>query len=210
MRLDFSKLDGINNEQEMIDAFKTQINQADIDDQPFLSDVLAWHDNRRTAAMIAIHEVDEEDAHVRRWRVKVRCGEFGKLPVKGDTVDFIVDINRISRDGKLTSSEEINTAKINGSYATKYEKRRSYTIDEKGCILCPLDDAINFLRDYGVHSYTGYALPHLKPETSIEPAMCKDGQTRIIRYWRYEEVDNEQYEKLPLLNGATTGKKTRN
>lgn len=203
MRFDFEHFPKLLSAKDRIELIKKQLAGLDKNDPVYLSDCLVRQNDLGTDVLCAVGELDSEAVNARqvgyRWKLKVIRDEWGNVPMPGDIVEMVRPKNRKNRDHQPVSPDVINAAMADGSYATQYEIRRQYVVDEKGCIECIFEDAVDFLRDYGIHSVTGYALPHGKPEHSTEPCRAPDGSMLHVWYWRYKEVDAHQYSQLKKI-----------
>ena len=200
MRFDFEHFPIMLSSKDRVEAIKKQLAPLDKNDPVFLSDCLVRMNDLGTDVLCAVFELDFEETSARRigyrWKLKVLRDEWGNIPRPGDVVEMVRPKNRKDRDHRPVSPEVLNAAMADGSFSSRFEMKRQYIVDEKGCIECVFEDAVEFLRDYGVHSVTGFALPHGKPEHSQDPAKAPDGSMLHIWYWRYREMDNHQYSQL--------------
>ena len=133
------------------------------------------------------------------WKILVRRDEWGNAPAPGEKVARRVPINRKfldNNDARYTHSTQINQAKVDGSYPDRFEESREYEVDEKGCITCHFDDAGYFLFNWGIHHKTNRGMCS-KPEYSTEPVLSPSGDKLHVHYWRYSEVDADDYRQLP-------------
>jgi len=210
MNLNYDQIALKQDPDERLDYIKAQLRLMDRDDPIYLSDVISKQKNVGGDILIALSEIAAEDRMSKTneilWTIKVLRDEWGNVPQPGDTVEWVYPINRTTRDGRPLMAEDANVAMMDGSFSDKYEGKRVYRVDKKGCIRCPLEDAVNFLNTHGIHGKTGYALPHGKPEQSTEPCKAPNGDKLHIWYWRYSEQSKEMYEKLPVVE-AVSGKK---
>jgi hypothetical protein len=70
---------------------------------------------------------------------------------------------------------------------------KTFIVDDKGCITVNAKDAQDFLRLFGVHSGTGYAIsPHVV-EHSADPAKAPDGSYKHVWYYRFKECESTIY-----------------
>jgi hypothetical protein len=163
-----------------------------------LSDLIINHLTHQPVLTL-LAEKDESDRQSMRqpwvWRIQVLRDEWGDVPQPGDVVARVVPKNRKTRQGPVSASD-FNRAMVDGSFSQKYEDRREYKVDDKGCILVPFGDAVFFLQHYGYNSVTGHAVCG-KPEFSEEPVKCPRGGQRHVHYWRYSEISEADYARLP-------------
>lgn len=179
------------------------LNNCDADDPPFLSAILVHAEEN---AALRTMEILASGQYPFQWHIMVLRGEFGESFKPGDVVTRVVPINRVKRNGDLVTPRVMSLAKKDGSYERKYERKKQFKVDSKGCISCGYDDAVYFLNNWGYNKKTNSAVTK-KPEYSYEPVDVKDftkGQKKHVRYWRYAEMDKFDYEALPTIQ---TGKK---
>ena len=73
-------------------------------------------------------------------------------------------------------------------------------MDDKGCITCGYEHAMQLIRSFGTHPITGKGGPplsiHKIPHTQ-DPANCPDGSKKHAWYWRIKEMQKSDYDKLP-------------
>jgi hypothetical protein len=184
------------------------ISGCDLDDPPYLSDVLAHPKGGPLVQIRLGMEANSRSGKRFRWKIKVLCNEYGEPPKVGDTVTRTIreprQIYSNLNEHTLISTGDMNTATTAG-YGSDYHTVIPFLVDEKGCIECEFDDAVYFLHGYGVHGRTNRVLNGQRAKrVTDEPAKMKSGpykgQFKHIHYWRYQEVDQEQYEALPPLD----------
>ena len=160
--------------------------------------------------LIALEEQEKTALMTRqqpfKWKILVRRDEWGNVLQPGDVVKRVIPINRKNRDNQPVSSDLFNRAKIRGSFEAEYEYAVEYVVDDKGCIECSFSDAGYFLFNWGVHHKTNLGMT-TKREQSEEPCKAPNGNMLHVWYWRYSEVDREDYEKLPSRKQAEKIKK---
>lgn len=170
------------------------------DDPPPLSDVYTNMKNGGQAILIALDHLDKQNNRVGgkpfTWRIEVLRDEWGNIPMPGEVVERVFPVNRKNRKHHPVPARDLNAAIVDGSFSDKYEDRRRYVVDPKGCIQCTFDDATYFLFNWGVHFRTKYGMCG-KDEHSREPVKTPEGQTLHVWYWRYAEVPAHEYNKLP-------------
>jgi len=168
-------------------------------DPPYLSNVYANLDQGSQTILIALAEQEQQQKRPGgtpfTWNLLVRRDEFGNIPAAGEYVERVIPINRKDREGAPVQSKIINAAMLDGSFSEKFEMRTKYLIDSKGCIQCTFSDAGYFLYNWGVHHKTNRGIT-TRPELSAEPYDTPEGKLHVW-YWRYSEVDAEDYLKLP-------------
>ena len=195
----FFNLDEINREpdQDKQDKMiRAALEECTQDDPPFLSAILVHHEENASALTM---EILASGAFPFQWRLKALRGEFGEDMKPGDVVCRDIPINRVNRKGDLVTPRVMSLAKKDGSYDRKYEQRKQFKLDAKGCFLCGYDDAAYFLFNWGYNKKTNTAVTR-KPEYSFEPVDLRDptkGQKKHVRYWRYAEMDKDDYASLP-------------
>jgi hypothetical protein len=206
----FFPLDEIEKELDLDkqdDMIHDILSQCDPDDPPFLSAILV-HSQENGA--FRVMEILATNQYPFQWKLKVLRDEWGAVPGTKEwekshggrlVVEREIPINRVKRDGDLVTPRVMSLAKKDGSYDQKYERRKQFKIDAKGCITCGYDDAVYFMNNWGYNQKTSSAVTK-KPEYSYEPRDIKDptaGNKKHVRYWRYSEKDREDYEKLPNM-----------
>lgn len=164
----------------------------------YLSDLFA-NSRKRQAVLSLLAEKDKIDRDTLQppwtWRILVLKDEWGNVPQPGDKVERVIPVNRKRPEGPVGSGE-INASMVDGSYRRRFERVRAYTVDEKGCITVPFEDAGYFLTQYGIHYVSRMALCG-HPELSTDPVKSPVGSLMHVHYWRYAEVDAATYETLP-------------
>ncbi|MCK5610766.1 hypothetical protein KAR91_53330 [Candidatus Pacearchaeota archaeon] len=140
----------------------------------------------------------DDDEQQMRWNIKVKRDEWGNELGPGDVVLRKTQKILKDRSGHLISPMEMSRALQDGSYDKRFVKVKEFKIDNYGCIECNFEDAVHFLNIWGLHCETGRALT-TKKETSKEPVNAPNGQKLHCHYWRYQEMTEDQYAKLPEL-----------
>ena len=171
------------------------------DDPPFLSHLLVHYDENAT---VQVMEALASGHYSFEWKIKVLRDEWGNEVKPGENVTRPIPINRVKRDGDLVTPSVLSKARRDGSYA-RYEKNKPFQLDDRGCITCGFDDAVYFVNNWGYNKKTNSAVTK-KPEYSYEPVDLRDptkGMKKHIRYWRYAEMDEADYAKLPVLSSQT-------
>jgi len=190
---------------EIIDAI---IGECANDDPPYLSDVLAHKKGGPLVQVRLGEEAEKRGGKNFRWKIRVLCDDYGQVPQPGDVVTRTIrERSQLYSDQEshtLWGNADMDVAKMQGTYADDFETRIEFVIDDKGCIECGFDDAVAFLNGHGVHGVSGRPLnPHNAKRVTDEPVKLKSGphagEFKHIHYWRYQEVDAEQYEALPKL-----------
>lgn len=196
----FFPLDTVNKEydEDKVDAMiRSILAECQEDDPPFLSALLVHADENAT---VQIFEALSSSEYSFRWRILVLRDEWGNEVKPGSSVIRPIPINRIKRDGDLVTPRELSKARRDGSFA-RYEYLKAFPVDARGCFTCDFDDAVYFIHNWGFNRKTKTAVTK-KPEYSYEPVDLRDpakGMKKHIRYWRYAEMDKEDYAKLPVL-----------
>jgi hypothetical protein len=178
-------------------------NIEDSNDVPYLSDILIRGGGVGQPVLEELEAMESEAIMSRdadslmKWKLKVIRDEWGNPPRPGDKV---IKINKLplNKRGKSLPPDELNLAMLDGSYAKRFEKHVPYTIDEKGCIECSFTDAGYFLIHHGIHGKTERTM-NTKEEHSTEPVDAPNGSKIHVWYWRFMEVDAEDYKNLPKL-----------
>jgi len=177
-------------------------------DPPLLSDAIAGFDKGGVHILEALAEkyhLDRDMPENMRFRWKIFCkrDEWGNAPSPGDIVYRKVQKPLMHAPGKPALSSELSLDIINGTYNEKWCRFIPYEVDEKGCITCEFQDAVHFIRCWGIHPNSGLGGPplsmHLR-EQSQEPVMAPDGNKLHVWYHRYVEIDKAGYEALPKID----------
>lgn len=199
MIFQIDKIDAIDNPDERDEYINRILGNLKPDDPPFLSYLLVNADVSN--AVVQTMEALASGRYSFVWRIKKLRGEFGEEPKHGDVVVRVVPINRQRRNGDLVTPRDLTRAKQDGTYSNRYELRREYRLDEKGCFSCDYSDAVYFLKTWGYNKKTNSAITR-HPEYSYEPVDLRDatkGQKKHVRYWRYAEMDSADYARLQVL-----------
>lgn len=179
-----------------------------VDDPPYLSDVLTTPKGGPALQIRLGMEANKRSGKRFMWKIKVLCDEYGTPPKQGDVVSRTIrEAHQVYSDElkhTLHNTADMNVAIVSDSFNGEYNTRIDFIVDEKGCIECAFDDAHYFLFGYGVHGRTGKVInPQRALRVTATPSRMKSGphagQMKHIHYWRYKEVDNEQYEALEPL-----------
>ena len=168
-------------------------------DPLFLSDAIVRGGREGSTVLYGL-ALQEEKALLERkepmlWKLLVIQDEWGDIPQPGDIV-YKVNKKSLKRGKKLISSNELNVAKMDGSYDKLFEERRPYVVDAKGCIECSFTDAGHFLQTRGKHSVSNRPITTQR-DISTERFETPDGRQRHIHYWLYREITKKEYETLP-------------
>lgn len=200
MHIDFDRITEKQNVNEQSDMIQTWIAACEDDDPIYLSDCLVRASGKGGVVLLELGEQEKRSANgfgtPMKWRLLVIRDEWGHVPKPGETVKKINKRSLKRRDGSVIPLGEREAAMNDGSYSKLYEEIVEYPVDEKGCIECTFTDAGYFLSQYGIHGKSNRAIT-TKKEMSTEPADYPKGGKRHVHYWRFKEVDREQYENLP-------------
>jgi hypothetical protein len=210
MIIPLEKLDAIDDEDKRDDEIRAILSVLPGDNPPFLS-VLQVYMAESNAA-VQVTEMLASGQFPFRWRIKVLRDEWGRVPPPGEEVVRRMPVNRRKRDGDLVTPRMLTKARKDGSYDLKYIRKVPFKIDNKGCITCGYDDAAYFIFNWGYNLKTRTAVTN-KPEYSYEPVDMRDpskGMRKHVRYWRYAEMDKEDYAALPDLTASQNQKRKGN
>jgi hypothetical protein len=171
------------------------------DDPPYLSDVLVNYNRGGATFLERLGQMAEDRGEVDfKWKIRVISDEWGQPVKPGDVVTRKIARNNRDHRGNLTSCMDRNIAIAAGTYEDDYYRHLPFKVDDRGCIECGFEDAVAFINTRGIHGRSGRPLPmNTHPVAAEEPVKCADGQHRTPHYRLYQEVDNEQYEALPVL-----------
>jgi hypothetical protein len=194
MRVDLSRLVGLDNHRKINVALDSIISESIAKDDPiFFSDLLVnWQDSYILVSAL----MEDEEA---KYKLLVLCNEWGEKVYPGDKVRR-KHKRPLVRDGVPTPAKTLNQWKAQGIYDQKRYTYTTYLVDEKGCITVSAEDCEYFLRRWGIHSISGHRLSVYTEKTSGDKA--KDpvtGEKKFVHYWRYKEMTPEMYADLPKL-----------
>ena len=210
MKLNRDNFKNIEDQQTRTMAVQQELAQFAPDDPPYLSDIYVNLDDGGQAALVGLEQQYATNrANPFVWKILVRRDEWGNVPAPGEKVVRRIPKNRKwvqNNEAKYTSSAQLNSAKVDGSYSDTFEEVREFEVDDKGCISCTFDDAGYFLFNWGVHHKTGRGMCS-KPEYSTEPVAAPNGNKLHVHYWRYSEVDVDDYQQLPQREKKTRKKR---
>lgn len=180
------------------------LDKFDSEDPPFLSNLLVHSDEN---AVVHIMEILSSGDYPFVWCIKHLRDEWGRELRPGENVTRSIPINRVKRDGDLISPRIMSKAKKDGSYSRRFERIKEFPLDDKGCFKCEYHDAVYFLNNWGYNMKTKTAVTN-KPEYSYEPVDMRDptkGQKKHVRYWRYAEMDRNDYAALMPFQKSKKG-----
>lgn len=185
-------------QREIFVKFYQECVQKDL--APFISDFIIEGDSWGCLPMIIIAESEGERVHdgepLLKFKLRVLCDKWGQ-PVKcGDIVVHSIP----SKAWKGASPVDETRARQMGKYEELFRKHLEYKVDERGCISVPFHTASYFIQQFGVHSKTG--LPITKQKRILPEQIPKKRnmpEMGTLHYWRYSEVTEEQYSKLPII-----------
>lgn len=215
MKINYDKFMLVPDNDDRLDLALEELQKFSASDPPDLSDIYTNLNRGGQAILMALDHSEKQNNRVGgnpfMWKIQVLRDEWGNVPQPGEIIARVEPINRKNRKYHPVAARVLNAAKVDGSFSEKFEHRRQYVVDPKGCIECTFHDAGYFLFNWGVHFRTGYGLCG-KDEHSREPVKAPNGQTMHIWYWRYAEVPVKEYEKLdPRVAPKTKrGKSTQN
>lgn len=204
--------------QILNNTIKEIIEECDYDDPPYYSDIRANYDNGGSFLNEHLGQLAARNGgRKHKWKVRVLCGEYGEKPKPGDivrrpTMPEYKNFNTGNTDGIMYGTRTRNASLAAGTYEEDFMEFNEYVLDEKGCFDCEFEDMGYFIGVYGVHGKSGRPLGRtaIGRQFSEEPVRTPDGQMKHVHYWRYTEVDKEQYEALPVLDdNKDTDKPTR-
>lgn len=199
-KINYDRFKLVPDNDDRVEIALEELNKFSPSDPPPLSDIYANLNNGGQAILIALEALDKQHNRVGgkpfTWKIQVLRDEWGNVPQPGEVVNRVLPINRKNRKSHPVPGRVLNAARMDGSFAEKFEQRVEYVVDPKGCIECTFNDATYFLFNWGVHFRTGYGMCG-KDQHSQEPVKSPNGQTLHVWYWRYTEVPADRYEKLP-------------
>lgn len=199
-RINYPVLAQIRNGSQRAEALEQEIAKCDY---LCLTDCFA---NPELGGPLTLQWLDEEakrdapSGRMRKFRIRVLRDEWGNQPPDITSVERVITLPLITRDGKQLSSRVLNDMRRRGDFERRYIVRRKYDLDEKGCFEAGYEDAGWFLSTYGIHFDSKIALPtNGRRELSASPCRAPDGSMKYIWYWRYEEAPPWVYDELPVL-----------
>jgi len=203
-------VENIEDEDLRNDKIIEMLNEMDQEDPPFLSNILI-HSQENAAVHLMEILADGQFPFV--WKLQFLRDEWGRTVgaeydernrvgyKPGDSIYREIPINRVKRNGDLVLPMELSIAKKDGSYERKYERKKQFKLDAKGCFECEFDDAVYFLYNWGYNKKTKTAVTK-KSEYSREPVDLRDpskGMKIHLHYWRFAEMDLASYKALPKI-----------
>ena len=225
-RLDLTQLKvaaGVGNLDSTLSAM---LDQCAPDDPPYLSDLIIREQDGGLFVKMELENRYNRDRNKPlsdkfTWKLLVLRDEWGNPPVPGEYVTKRQLKPLDTAPGKPATSRELTEDKRAGDYDKKWIDEIRYQIDAKGCIVCEFQDAAYFLMSFGVHGKSGRPIsmhrkptskdwegPEMRrPELSNRPVEAPDGNKLHVWYWRYQEVDRDEYEKLPILQPSNEPKR---
>jgi hypothetical protein len=199
MRVELSRIIGVKNHRAR-DAIIDEIIKEAENDPIFISDLLVEH---QTADPIL---TDLRQDKTKKYILKMICGEWGEEPEP----DFIIKRKYKKplkdREGLPIPATILNQWKRAGVYDQKRYMYEEYKLDEKGCFKVDAENAEYFLSQWGVHSISGFPLSYHPQEKSTEPVNYPGGGKRHVHYYRFKEMTQEMYDKLPVLKKTESSK----
>lgn len=170
------------------------------DKAPFISDFIIDGDNWGCVPLIVIAENEIERAKqgqpLLMFKLRCLCDERGKQMKTGDVVTRLVP----SKAWKQATPKEENSAKQRGQYNKIYKVPLQYEVDEKGCINVPFTSASYFIQHFGVHHISRAPITTKKKTTRVVDMVDgKEVERMTLHYWRFMEITDEEYSKLPTL-----------
>jgi hypothetical protein len=193
-------------------------------DPPLLSDLIANFNQGGVFVMEALGHKYKQDRDMPpesrfHWKLYVKRDEWGNGPNPDDVIMRRIQKPLEYGPGKPVPSNVLSIQKKTGQYDKLWHRYIPYKQDKKGCLTCEFQDAVHFLRCWGIHPRTGHGgeplSMHMREKTG-DPDSRKDdkhyddgrviapsGEKLRVWYWRYIEMDKEGYAKLPKLEKRT-------
>jgi hypothetical protein len=198
MKIDLNRLRGVPN-AKLADSIVSGIIKEleDADDRAYLSDLMISESQGDYSVEPLLARLRDDPR--RMYTLFCICDAHGNPVKPGDKVKRWIK-KSLYRDGMPLPTKEQNTSVLNGTWEQDFQKFDEYLVDKKGCISVSAADAeLYFLSHFGIHGKSG-ARMSMHPERSGPPVTDPDsGETKKTIYWRFKEVDKQQYEKLPDL-----------
>jgi hypothetical protein len=187
--IDFSRVTACHSEQERDLYIKEMLEWVTEDNPIYLSDILINLNNGGQIVLEYLFRLEDE-ARMRRiptreFLIHVIRKRDGNKPKSGEKIIRIYkqSLYKDKEQKKPYSATELSAAIRDGSYAERFEVPVPFTVDEKGCIVVGLSDAIYFLNLWGIHGITKIPL-QTKPE--------RNGN---VWYHLYEEWTRKMWEE---------------
>ena len=206
MKIDLNRLRGVPNAklaESIVGGIIKELEDAD--DRAYLSDLMISESQGDYSVEPLLARLRDDPRRV--YSLCCICDAHGNPVKPGDKVKRWIK-KSLYREGVPMPGREQNTSVLNGTWEQDFQKFDEYTVDKKGCIFVSAADAeLYFLSHFGVHGHSG-ARMSMHPERSgpsvVDPVT---GETKKTIYWRFKEVDKEQYARLPELTTEDNRKK---
>lgn len=194
------------NSRDLNAYMDTLFEKCSFDDPPYMSDLIVGFNEGGIFVMEALEAKYKEDQAIDRpmsqryrWRLQVLKDEWGQPVKPGDVVEHIIHRSPEHGPGKPFTAGEVSTLKLNGLYEKNWVTKIPYVVDEKGCINCGFVATSYFLQKYGIHGKSGAIISHHRVATSADPQAAPTEGFKHVHYWRFKEVDRDDYEKLAVI-----------
>jgi hypothetical protein len=207
MKIDLNRLRGVPNArvaESIVAGILKELEDAD--DRAYLSDLMISESQGDYSVEPLLDRLRDDPRRI--YTLFCICDAHGQPVKPGDKVKRWFK-KPLYREGMPKPLREQNTSVMNGTWEQDFMKFDEYTVDNKGCISVSAADAeLYFLSHFGIHGKSG-ARMSMHPERSGPPVTDPNtGETKKTIYWRFKEVDKQQYEKLPDLTAPTTAPTT--
>jgi hypothetical protein len=206
--IDLSRFNVLRKDEDCIEEAERVLGMYTPDNPPLLSDLELMVG---TGPVFVKRQLEQNyksrDSRARfRWRIRVLKDKWGNSPSPGDVITLKMQRSLQDSKGRAFTQEEMSNAKRMGTYDGKYNEVIEYVIDDKGCFECEFEQAVVFIRDWGVHPRSRLPVT-IKPEYSKHPVDA-NGETKIHKHhWLYMECPKDDYAKLPTIQKTDTHKR---
>ena len=193
MQVDLNRLKGVRNPMQ-IDAIVAEIISEADGDPIYLSDMLIAEKYGNQTMAPLLQELRKDPSKL--YHLKCIEGKFREKIYPGDRIYRRHKKSLYLRPGYPIPTHELSTTVRLGQWEDRMLRQETFVVDKKGCITVSADDAWYFLTQYGIHGKSGAQISFHPKEFSEEPMRNPaDGKMKIVRYWRFKELDAAEYEK---------------
>lgn len=173
----------------------------DAGDRVYLSDLIIAEQQQDYAPEPLLARLRDDPQRI--YTLLCLCDQYGQPVRPGDKVKRWYK-KPLYRNGEIIPLREQNTAVLNGTWKQDFERFEEYTVDRKGCITTSAADAeLYFLTHFGIHGTTGARMSFHPERSGPKVTDPVTGETKMICYWRFKEVDKAQYDALPDLTSQS-------
>lgn len=169
-----------------------------------ISDCLMNSDRDGLLVMRTLMELHKQNRDM-FYKLKVLKDHFGNAVLPGQKLEWKAGMKIRDPFGKKYTMQQINNFRRRGEIR-QIEIWHSAIVDNKGCINVNFEDAAILLSLYGVY-HTGSPITSMKETSTVTIDKYTQKPTKPTRYhWLYQEIPQDEYEQLPVLNKIKTDK----